>query len=413
MSRIIRQCNTIIAKYGKLFGCAIIILSPISLLIQWIVSRYYVRRGKTNRYVLFESYPNMSDNALILFDYFLQNNILADCKKIWFVTKSTQKKIKYKGHDVFFVQRFSKFGIISVGAIKAILTAKYVLSTHGISFPIKKRIDSQIYILLWHGCGYNGVSHYDVDWKFDKALVPGKLFVKVKSDFWNTTPEHILAIGYPRYDWMLHPSDKTKKIFDKIKMTRKKCILWMPTFRKNNIGIDFKEGVISNYPLIRNQREWTALDKLCKNLDILLIIKCHVLQVDYGIDFCNYSNIIQINEDFFTKYQIPKYEFIALTDGLISDYSSVAIDYLIVDNPLAYTLDDYELYKNTRGFVFDNPLEYMPGHHLYSFEDLKKYLNDVSNNKDIYRDARHRVRKIAIHESTCYCKDFVDYLLKK
>lgn len=62
------------------------------------------------------------------------------------------------------------------------------------------------------------------------------------------------------------------------------------------------------------------------------------------------------------------------SDALITDYSSVCVDYLIVDKPIAYTLDDYEVYKQTRGFVFEDPHEYMPGHHLYRFSDLERLL---------------------------------------
>ncbi len=39
---------------------------------------------------------------------------------------------------------------------------------------------------------------------------------------------------------------------------------------------------------------------------------------------------------------------------LVSDYSSVAIDYLLLDRPLGFTLDDYEAYTESRGWVFDD-----------------------------------------------------------
>ena len=102
------------------------------------------------------------------------------------------------------------------------------------------------------------------------------------------------------------------------------------------------------------------------------------------------------------------YEFLAQTDALISDYSSVAVDYLIVDRPIAFALQDYEEYKRTRGFVFDDPRELMPGHHLYSFQELKLFLSDVSADKDPYRENRKQMFNVAITRSDDYCLDVLN-----
>ena len=49
------------------------------------------------------------------------------------------------------------------------------------------------------------------------------------------------------------------------------------------------------------------------------------------------------------------------SDALITDYSSVYFDYLLLDKPIGFTVDDMELYIKDRGFIFNNPEEYMPG----------------------------------------------------
>ena len=65
------------------------------------------------------------------------------------------------------------------------------------------------------------------------------------------------------------------------------------------------------------------------------------------------------------------YELIGISDGLLSDYSSVAVDYLLLDRPLGYVLADYNIYKEKRGFVFEDPLEYMPGEKIYNVCDIR------------------------------------------
>ena len=70
------------------------------------------------------------------------------------------------------------------------------------------------------------------------------------------------------------------------------------------------------------------------------------------------------------KEKLQLYELIGISDALISDYSSVAVDYLLLDRPLGYVLADYEIYREKRGFVFEDPLEYMPGEKIYNACDL-------------------------------------------
>ena len=47
-------------------------------------------------------------------------------------------------------------------------------------------------------------------------MVPGPVFVETKSRYWNCEKEKILALGYPRYDWMLHPSVSRGEALEKL-----------------------------------------------------------------------------------------------------------------------------------------------------------------------------------------------------
>ena len=57
--------------------------------------------------------------------------------------------------------------------------------------------------------------------------------------------------------------------------------------------------------------------------------------------------------------------------------------------------------------MFDNPLEYMPGHHLYKLMDMFSFLECVSKGDDPYQIRRNEIKKEAIHESRHYCMDVV------
>ena len=84
---------------------------------------------------------------------------------------------------------------------------------------------------------------------------------------------------------------------------------------------------------------------------------------------------------------------IGISDGLLSDYSSVAVDYLLLDRPLGYVLADYDMYKEKRGFVFENPYDYMPGYKISNYGDVLSFIEDVIEGNDRYAKERRELNK--------------------
>lgn len=361
-------------------------------------------------YILFEGKPDYSDNPLALSEYLVRNGYTTSYKIFWLVSDKRKMEVKYPNEKVVFFQLWNRFGIIKWSSYKIIATSKYDFASHGFALPKEKCLPSKKYILLWHGCGYKNSGGKKLKRNFDLALVPGPLFIKTKSQFWNTSEEYIWAAGYPRYDWLLNPTNSAYTFKEKYVGEKQKVVIWMPTFRNSKSGVIYPENKISAFPLLASQEDWNSIDTFCKEKNIVLLVKLHMKQKEYNIDYSKFQNIKQISNEDFSNANIQLYEFLAITDGLISDYSSVAIDYLLVDKPIGFALDDFELYKEARGFVFDNPLEYMPGHHMYSIDDLKKYLSDVASNNDVCKDQRARVKKSAVLIKESYSKSIIEEL---
>ena len=71
---------------------------------------------------------------------------------------------------------------------------------------------------------------------------------------------------------------------------------------------------------------------------------------------------------------------------MISDYSSVTIDYLLLNKPVLYLDNLSEDYKNTRGFILeDNYKILMPGAQVDNFNQFKEeLLENLINDKYKY-----------------------------
>ena len=269
---------------------------------------------------------------------------------------------------------------------------------------------------LWHGCGYKdaeqGRKKSQTSPDFDYALVPGPVFVKTKSLLWNCDPDRLLMMGYPRYDWMLAPSLQKTEILKRLFGWKgDKAVLWMPTFRKSELGGCAENEIELPYqlPAVRNRKELEEIDLFLRMKKMLLIIKKHPLQTGWSQDTQEFTNIRYVSEAMLEKEKLQLYELIGISDALISDYSSVAVDYLLLDRPLGYVLADYEIYREKRGFVFEDPLEYMPGEKIYNACDLKQFLLHISDGTDAYRAERRKMLSQMHNQTENYCKRLATY----
>ena len=298
--------------------------------------------------MLFETNDDFTDNGRALFDYLIEKGYNKKYEIVWLVHEPSKYK-EYQFENVKFVQNFKKGSTIR----------------------------NQLFIDLWHGCGYkankNGRKVF-----FDYCLVPGDIFIKTKMEFFGCTSKKLLSFGYPRYDMMLKGSERADEYKKKLlkETDSEKLILWMPTYRHASSERLNEETLNNefNIPIIDDADKLLELNKFCKENHILIVIKKHYLQVPYD-----------------------------------SDYSSVAIDYLLLDRPLGFTLDDYEAYTESRGWVFDDPLEYMPGEHMYNMQDFENFILDIKNGKDNYKEQRASVRAKTHNVCDNYCQRVLDY----
>ena len=287
------------------------------------------------------------------------------------------------------------------GAIKgvlAFLTSKYVFFSFG-DFRIRPS-KSQIVINQWHGTGTkkggkllndDGYKKERLD-NFTYLLVSSESCAPVMAKQFGCSKTKLLIMGSARNDYLFSKRETLSLLgIDKSKYN--KVILWMPTFRVSNDN-RFHDGIIygeTMLPILYSYQDLKELNSFLEHIGVLLVIKVHPLaQLKVGL----LKNIIVLkNEDIISKW-VRLYEFVKEFDALITDYSSVFPDFLLLDRPIGFTMDDYEDYEKMRGFFFDNFKDYMPGHHMYNIDDIHKFVTDLVNGIDEYKEERKRVLPI-------------------
>ena len=368
---------------------------------------------KSNQ-VLFSSFPDFSDNSKALYQYMLNHPAYADYRFVWLMKKNDGRFPKYQRTTYISMDSRLHFGI-SFPALAAIASSKILFYTH--SSPIQKINEKkgQTVVNLWHGCGYKArKSPIPKKKQFDYGLVPGPVFVRIKSNFWGCREDQVIPIGYPRYDQMRNISEETKAYFNRMKEGYGSVILWMPTYRKterNEYAVSKMKGYFE-LPLVDSVEQLRELDQCCKENKTLLCVKRHPKQIKYECEKIGFSNIKFISNQDLDAENADLYGLFSFVDGLISDYSSSAVDFLLMDKPLAFSLNDMEDYGSTQGFVFDDPLKYMPGHHLYTLNDMIQFIDDVCKGKDPYKNTRAAIMREVHNPCDNYCERICEFVMK-
>tara|TARA_R110000744_G_C19371292_1_gene562659 strand:+ start:8225 stop:9442 length:1218 start_codon:yes stop_codon:yes gene_type:complete len=156
-----------------------------------------------------------------------------------------------------------------------------------------------------------------------------------------------------------------------------KIISWLPTQRKqfNKTILDIIED---------SQLDLKKLNEYCRSKNFLFVIKAHFL------DFEKVSDITE-NLDFIFVYPYADpYPLLKYTDILITDYSSVFFDFLLVDRPIIFMCYDLKMYSNEVEFYYDFP-KLQIGSICDSWEKVLNTISKIQNDGDDFSDKRNEV----------------------
>lgn len=128
------------------------------------------------------------------------------------------------------------------------------------------------------------------------------------------------------------------------------------------------------------------IDDLLEREHVRLVIKRHPFQDKNSVRYGYFSNIILLDNHELYVMDIQINQLLPLADALIGDYSSAAVDYLLLNCPIAFTLEDMEEYAQSRGFVFDSIRDWLSGKGIFIFEDFCEFVIEVSHGKDSMKE---------------------------
>lgn len=344
---------------------------------------------------VFMSQPDFACNPHALWSYIVKNT---DFETAWIVKKVASYRIlEERGIPC------ALYGTLE--AIDYISNADVIVANSYTYLEIEKRED-QLLVNLWHGSGVKAHDYYDHNLNPRHVIKLKKYFNMVDlmcvhslddrfklSAMLHFDLRKMYVTGQPRLDYVINSDGKSKliDIFGEDITKYQKLIFFAPSYRANmscHAGKIYSENIFRLEDFDNNLLE----DFLVKN-NAAIIYKLHPIEQTafMGREFEMSERCYELTDMTLFEHDIRYDEILNAFDIMVSDYSSIAYDFLLLNRPIVYLLPDYEEYKSAKGFVFNNIDAYMPGEKAYTFEELLKALNNAFLEPNRYEAARKNV----------------------
>ena len=334
---------------------------------------------KKKNQIFFFSSPDYSDNARAIYEEMVRQNLSHDYKVVWVVRNPERFENVLKDVVVVKPKTF--------GAFWQFCRSKYIVRTHSI-FGDKYVVGKQTMCVAWHGMPLKRLVKNDgtvSKVECDMLLSTAPFFDKELAGSIGQETSVCRHLGLPRNDELFLEGEELAHIYPNFA----KRFIWMPTFRSAN---GFSDGVDSEIGLpFLKKDQLSELNEVLKAHNYLLILKLHPWSAE-KLDGISYSNIVNLKDaDIVGKASL--YKLLGQTEALITDYSSVYIDYLLTDKPICFAYDDLEQYRETRGFAFEPVEQYMPGQVVSTCDELISWFENLET-ADNFVEQRRELKNL-------------------
>ena len=356
--------------------------------------------------ILFESVPVYADNTKEVFDEMVRRGLHRKYRFIWLhlgrhpLPEGVEhvKFVKYPGSSWLKNQYINYL----------LHTARAVISCNDIL--IKRREDQYAFFLM-HGAALKRVKgHYVVPKELDDILSFSQYLAPLEEACMGCDPAKMRVLGFPRNDVLLTTRLDVHELFPDREF--RKLVYWMPTFRQHQNGFVCSTSIA--LPIIYDEEIARRINDAAREAGVLVVLKPHFAQDVSRLMDIDLSNLVLINDNFLAEHHVMNYELLGRADAMLTDYSSVFHDFLLLDRPIGLCWDDYEEFAKNEGFVVDVDTVLAAGEKLYTAEDLCGFIRRLADGVDVCREERAAVRNmIHDYQDADSSRRVVDYILQR
>lgn len=219
--------------------------------------------------------------------------------------------------------------------------------------------------------------------------------------------KRIVNTGYPRNDVipdgkehqdgliMANVDVRARSRIQAARAKGKKVVLYSPTFRKDRHSPFHAGGVDLVY--------WS---RMAEQHHYLLVLKLHPLMSGLYEGFES-DSVIDVDAD------SDIYPLLQHVDLMITDYSSIFFDFLLMDRPILYFAYDLEHYTSADRHLFFDYAGMTPGSKLCNFDSLLTAIPESLEHPGTWASERARVRDLVFDQRDSHASQRIWDALQK
>ncbi len=327
----------------------------------------------TRPHVVVSGFPDTEGNAVEVIRRLLQDSDLQVC---WLTSGLGAEQAAQALGTTVPPGRLRVLPKRSPRGLASYLTAHTTFFTHGLYLspepPRRKPV-----VNLWHGDGPKaGLRDPDNLPPRATVIVSGaRIFGERKAAFLGVPEDRLVVTGNPRWDQLRRPATDAELSALGLDPARP-FLLYMPTFR-TSVAVGARaawsdtDGAAAAY---------SARDMLAGLVDGARSDGAQVVVKPHPLDAETYdrTGAVRLTNAQLDAAQVLLYRLLGRAAALVTDYSSVWTDFLVLDRPIGFALNDLEDYAGgRRGLNVDNLEELLPGPQLLTPELCAAFVPDA------------------------------------
>jgi CDP-glycerol glycerophosphotransferase (TagB/SpsB family) len=216
--------------------------------------------------------------------------------------------------------------------------------------------------------------------------------------------DRVLVTGNPRTDQFWQPPAAAG--LARLGITGA-FVLWMPTFRQAR-AIGAVRVHAHGTPVDDGRAELGPLLDGLRDRGLQLVVRPHPMDADRR----RWDGIATVDDEDLAAAGVTLYSLIGASCGLVTDYSSVWVDYLLLDRPMAFSVPDRTTYD--RALYPADVLAWVPGEVVdLADRPFERFFADLDADGRLGSAERRAVReRIGLNGSATSADDLVTALVK-
>ncbi|MGZ4912324.1 MAG: CDP-glycerol glycerophosphotransferase family protein [Halobacteriota archaeon] len=355
---------------------------------------------KSNRVWVFGSWigEKYTDNSKYLFEYVNEHH--PTIRAIWLTrNRTTRDRIRNRGYEAHLITS-------GMGLFARLVSGVWVISKemHDVNASFVWPLGRVKIVQLWHGTPLKKIGYDDphdptvnrerplprfqalllnaMATARDMYIAPSPEVQARMAEAFRLPRERVEVTGYPRNDAFFHPTHVPLSAELRVHRAHQITVgIYLPTWRDT--------ARTPHVPLIDELR---SIDTALGELRVLLLVKPHFYDVAGAAAQLSALHNVRLITDGDIDQDI--YSILPDTDFLITDYSSVYFDYLLLDKPIVFAPFDLEHYMGVDRALYYKYDDVTPGPKARTWHEVLTFIDDVAHGRDAYKEDRHAIDRL-------------------